>query len=111
MDGQKDWSCVLNMSLCQDKDNKLMQEINTAIDIFLPEKIIKKHPTDRPWVTCKLNKWIRKRPNAFIRYGKSSQLYKFWRNKIQREIKTTKNIFYSSRVDDIEYSNSSKWWK
>ena len=94
------------MSLCQDKYNKLMQEINRVMNILLSEKNIEKHPIDRPWVTSKLKKWIRNRQNAFIRYGKSSPLYKFWRNKIQREIKTMhEELFYSSRVYDLEYSN------
>ena len=108
---QKDWSCVSNMGSCQDKYNKLMQEINSAMNMFLPERIIKKHPNDRPWVTSKLKKWIYKRQNAFFRYGKSSLLYKFWRNKIQREIKTMKNSFYNNRVDDLEYTNPGMWWK
>ena len=108
---QKDWSCVSNMGSCQDKYNKLMQEINSAMNMFLPERIIKKHPNDRPWVTSKLKKWICKRQNAFFRYGKSSMLYKFWRNKIQREIKTMKNSFYNNRVDDLEYTNPGMWWK
>ena len=37
--------------------------------------------------------------------------YKFWRNKIQREIKTMKNSFYNNRVDDLEYTNPGMWWK
>ena len=108
---QMDWSGVSNMGSCQDKYNKLMQEINSAMNMFLPERIIKKHPNDRPWVTSKLKKWICKRQNAFFRYGKSSLLYKFWRNKIQREIKTMKNSFYNNRVDDLEYTNPGMWWK
>jgi hypothetical protein len=108
---QKDWSCVSNMGSCHNKYNKLMQEINSAMTMFLPEIIIKKHPNDRPWVTSKLKKWICKRQNAFFRYGKSSLIYKFWRNKILREIKTMKNSFYNNRVDDLEYTNPGMWWK
>ncbi len=87
---QKDWRPVLNASSCEEKRNKLMSELNMAIDTFLPKRTIKRHPTDRPWVRRKPKNWIRKRQIAFIRYGKDSTLFKFWKNKIQREIKTAK---------------------
>jgi hypothetical protein len=38
---QKDWSCVLNMSSCQDKYNKLMQEIITTMNSFFLKKVLK----------------------------------------------------------------------
>ena len=48
---QKDWTPNLNAPLCKDKFSLLMTELNQAIDTFLPEKVVKKHPSDRPWIT------------------------------------------------------------
>ena len=88
-----------------------MCEINCAIDTFLPLQTIKKHPTDRPWITKKIKNCIYKRQSAFTRHGKDSISFKFWRNKVQREIKMAKHHYYSNRVSKLESTSSTKWWR
>ena len=51
----KDWYLVLNTEFCEDKFRLLMMELTSAIDSFLPRKIVKKHPTDCPWISEKDN--------------------------------------------------------
>ena len=51
---EKDWYSVLNTESCEVKFRLLMMEITSAIDSFLPRKVVKKHTTDRPWVSKKL---------------------------------------------------------
>ena len=84
---EKDWYSVLNTESCEDKFRLLMMELTSAIDSFLPRKVVKKHTVDRPWVSKKLKSWIPKRQSAFLRYGRDSSNYKFWRNKVQGEVK------------------------
>ena len=108
---QKDWSSVLNATTCEEKFDKLMSELHFAIDKFLPQRTVRKHPTDHPWITNEIKKWIFKRQTAFIRHGKDSIIYKFWRNKVQREIKAAKKHYYENRVADVEQTNPRKWWK
>lgn len=31
-----------------------MSDLNTAFDMFLPHRVIRKHPTDHPWITTKI---------------------------------------------------------
>jgi hypothetical protein len=50
----------------------LLSELKEAIDIYLPEKTVTIHQNDRPWMTKELKFVIRKRQNAFIKYGKNS---------------------------------------
>ena len=69
---EKDWYSVLNTESCEDKFRLLMMELTSAIDSFLPRKIVKKHPTDCPWISKKLKSSIRKRQSAFLRHGKDS---------------------------------------
>ena len=88
-----------------------MMDLTSAIDSFLPRKIVKKHPTDRPWISKKLKSRIRKRQSAFPRHGKNSPNYKFWRNKVQGEVKKSKNHYYHDEVAQVESTNSSKWWR
>ena len=51
---QKDWSFVLNATTCEEKFNKLMSELHLAINKFLPQRTVRKHPTDHPWITNKI---------------------------------------------------------
>ena len=69
---EKDWYSVLNTGSCEDKFRLLMMEFTSALDSSLPRKIVKKHPTDRPWISKKLKSWIRKRQSAFLRHRKDS---------------------------------------
>ena len=108
---EKDWYSVLNTESCEDKFRLLMMELTSAIDSFLPRKIVKKHPTDRPWISKKLKSRIRKRQSAFPRHGKNSPNYKFWRNEVQGEVKKAKNHYYHDKVAQVESTNSSKWWR
>ncbi len=78
---QKDWSSVLEANMCKDKFNLFTSDLSQAIDRFLPQKVVKKHPTDRPWITTKIKKGIQKRQSAFIQQGKMSIAYRFWREK------------------------------
>ena len=105
---EKERYLVLNTESCEDKFRLLMMELTSAIDSFLPRKIVKKHPTDRPWNFKKPKSWIRKRQSAFLRHGKDSSNYKFWRNKVQGEVKKAKN---HDKVAQVESTNSSKWWR
>ena len=108
---EKDWYSVLKTESCEDKVRLLMMDLTSAIDSFLPPKIVKKHPTDRPWISKKLKSRIRKRQSAFPRHGKNSPNYKFWRNKVQGEVKKAKNHYYHDKVAQVESTNSSKWWR
>ena len=108
---EKDWYSVLNTESCEFKFRLLTMELTSAIDSFLPRKVVKKHTTDRPWISKKLKSWIRKRQSAFLRHGRDSSNYKFWRNKVQGEVKKAKNHYCHDKVAQVESTNSSKWWR
>lgn len=88
-----------------------MYELTCIIYTRLPSQIIKKHPTDRPLITKKIKKWINNRQIAFIRHGKDSLDFKFWRDKVQCEIKMAKYYYYNNRVSKLENLSSTNLWK
>ena len=108
---QKDWSPILSASSCEEKFKLLMSDFNTAIDTFLPFRVTRKHPTDRPWITPKIKIWIQRRQSVFIRQGKNSMAYRLWRNKVQRSIKAAKYHYYHNKVAQVEQINPAKWWR
>ena len=54
---------------------------------------------------------IAKRQSAFIRHWKDSLVHKFWRSKVQRDIKISKSLYYHDRINDPAQSNAKKWWQ
>ena len=79
--------------------------------MFLPERVVKKHPSDRPWITNKIKIAIRKRQSAFINQGKNSPAYRYWRNKVQCDTKIAKYHYYHHKVVEVEQTNPAKWWR
>ena len=102
---------MLSAPTCEEKYDTLMSDLNAAIYVFLQEKIVKRHPTDHPWMTTNIKTAIRKRQLAFLRHGKESVIYKFWRNKLQQNIRSVKRLFYQNKVADIERTSPKCWWK
>ena len=51
-------------------------------------------------MTKELDLMIRKRQNAFIKYGKNSKLYKQLRCKLQKMIKITKTTYYKHKISN-----------
>ena len=54
---------------------------------------------------------ISKRQKLFHKYGKNSENYKYWRNKVQRDVKSARKKFYMNAVEKLKSTNSSRWWK
>ena len=89
----------------------LSQEHNSAMDTYFPLKSVKKHISDKLWVTNNIKLLISKRQSAFIRHGKDSLVYKFWKNKAQRDIKLEKSLYYNNKINDLAQSSAKKWWQ
>ena len=68
---------VLSAITVEVKLTVFLKDLNSAIDTYLPRRVINKHPTDRPWITKKLKIEICKRQTAVIRDEKDSPNYKF----------------------------------
>ena len=107
----KDWSDVYSCLSCSSKFDLFYQQLSSAIDIFFPWKTVKVHVYDKPWITVKLKSMIKKRQAAFIKHGKDSLIYKFWRNRVQHAMKIAKRAYYSNKIDGLANTNSKKWWK
>jgi hypothetical protein len=58
--------------------------INYGLNTIMPERSIKVHVTDRPWMTNNLKRLINKRQKAFAMGNKP--LFSLLRNKVNREL-------------------------
>ncbi|KXJ07090.1 hypothetical protein AC249_AIPGENE28138 [Exaiptasia diaphana] len=77
------WERVLKAPTSEGKYSIFMSELYEAMNTFLPERSVKRHPTYHPWITNRIKAAICKRQTAILHHGKDSSIYKFWRCKVQ----------------------------
>ena len=78
----------------------------------MPVKHVRVNTSDAPWMTWHLKSLILKRQKAFHKHGAESPQYKFYRNAVNRERKTSKaNNFYKTKVEHMNNENPKVWWK
>ena len=103
----KDWSELFTAPSCAQKFHILTTVLSSSMDTYFPWKL----PRGRPWITNTIKLLISIRQSAFIKHGKDSLVYKFWRNRVQVEIKQTKRKFYTFKVNDLAQSDNRKCWQ
>ena len=85
--------------------------MSEKIDYYFPLKQSRVRKSDKPWITSSLKIFIKKRQRAFYVYGKTSPIYKKWRNNVQLEVKSAREKYYQYSVKKLKTSNPSRWWK
>ena len=68
--------------------------------------LIKKHPTDKPWITPELKTLIQQRQQAMF---KDAPEFKKIRNKVNRLNNSLRSSFFESKVKNCD--NATSWWK
>ena len=107
-----DWQLLFSSaSGCQDMLDILHNAIHTGLDILMPVKRVRVNTSDVPWMTSHLKSLILKRQKAFREHGAESSCYKFYRNAVNRERKSSKASFYKIKVEHMKDENPKLWWK
>ena len=75
----------------------------------MPERSIKVHKTDRPWMTVQLKSLIAPRQEALASGNES--LFKLLRNKVNREQKQCRKIYYQNKVKVLRDNKPRDWWR
>ena len=75
----------------------------------MPERSIRIHQTDQPWMTSHLKRLIERRQKAFA--AGHDLLYKLLRNKVNRERKRCQMIYYNNKVRDLKDTKPRDWWR
>lgn len=83
--------------------------ISAAMDKFFPKKIIKLHPSDKPWMTASLKNLIMLRQRAF--HSGNINRWHHYRDKVRLEIIERKRKFYAEKVQHLRKSDTRSWWK
>ena len=75
----------------------------------MPERRIKVYANDCPWMTQGLKRLILLRQKAFTT-GKKV-LFRLLRNKVNREWKRSRKLYYNAEVRELSGSEPRDWWR
>ena len=105
-----DWSVINSTDDCESQLQMFTNLVKNGLDNIMPERSKKVFPLDAPWMTMKLKDLIRRRQLAF-HTDRSSLVYKFYRNAVNRERKKCKSQYYSSKVEELKGAKPRLWWR
>ncbi|XP_078616268.1 uncharacterized protein LOC144884690 [Branchiostoma floridae x Branchiostoma japonicum] len=117
---QHQWSEVYDAVGVAEKADAFHATLESSIDTFFPTKTLKTYCTDKPWVTLRIKHLIslrQKTPRikhlislrqkAFHRNTPS--VWKFYRNRIQRELANAMKSYYKDHVSTLKTCNPRRW--
>ena len=84
------------------------QVINYGLDTIMPVRSIRIQEMDRPWVSSQLKQLIIRRQKAFT--SGNLPLFKILRNKVNRERKHCRKVYYENKVKDLHDCKPRNWW-
>ncbi|KAI8481124.1 hypothetical protein Bbelb_411380 [Branchiostoma belcheri] len=103
------WDEVLQSDTVEEKTAAFFRTLNCAIENYFPLRKCSLHHRDKPWITALLKDLIHRRQQA---HSKGHMvLYRFLRNKVDRECKRVRKEFYNDQVARLKRSDPSEWHK
>ena len=79
------------------------------IDLHLPNRCVRRHTSDKPWVTDYFRQLIRQRQRAFL--SGNFILYRRLRNKVIRTPKSIRSSYYLEQLSSLRNCDPRRWWK
>ena len=102
------WSVIHSTERCEDKLNLFIDLVKIGFNTIMPLQSTKLHINDAPWITTEFKELIRLRQRAFK--DGDVELFKHYRNVVNRERKCCRSRFYASRVGNLKQSKPNQWW-
>lgn len=105
----EDWE---NVYSAQDVDEKVTVFNSIVMDMLnktMPERTVRCHSSDKPWMTSHIKSQIKARQCAFNRGDKIS--YECLCRKVSSLVSKAKAIYYHNKAKDYRTTNPDKWFK
>ena len=104
-----DWTPLYRLESCDEMTQTFYSTVTGLIDYYLPLMTVKRHTTDKPWVTDQFRLLIRCHQNA-LRNGQVAR-YTVYRNRVQRMSKILSRKYYARKIEGLRSSNPRNWWR
>jgi len=75
----------------------------------MPVRSTKAYETDRPWLSVQRKQLIARRQKAFA--SGNQYLFNILRNKVNRERKRCRKVYYENKVEGLRASRPRNWWR
>ena len=89
--------------------NSFSSHMVQAIDRFFPSNMVKRHFSDKHWISPSIKSLIRDRQRAF--HSHNTSLWQSLKRKVQYEIAERKKSFYRNNVQHLKSTDCRKWWR
>ena len=103
------WERVYRMDTCEEKFRAFEETVSGLIDKHFPEKLVKIHEKDKPWITDQFRTAVRERRKAWSS-GRMED-YRRLRNKVNHMNHKLRASFYIRKVRRLQELASRKWWQ
>ena len=103
------WSTLYRITSCEDKLDYFIETIDTGLECFFPNKIIKLHVNDKPWITPEFKEIIKGRQKAY--HDADMKKYNYLRNLANRKRKKLRSNYLDMKMNQLKSNpNPQKWW-
>ena len=92
-----DWTPLYCMDTCDEMTQAFYSTVTGLVDHYLPLRTVKRHTTDKPWVTDQFRHLIRCRQHA-LKTGQTAR-YRAYRNRVQRMSRTLRRKYYAREME------------
>ena len=107
---QVPWSDLLSCHQSSETKLQILTDIiNYGLDTIMPERSVKIHESDQPWMNNQLKALILRRQKALA--SGNMVLFKILRNKVNRECKRCRRVYYENKVKDLHDTRPRDWWR
>ena len=103
------WDIIDAVEICEDKLSFLEDIIKIGLDHIMPLKETMTHSLNAPWVTPEFIHLIKCRQQYFAKMDFIT--YRFYRILVNRERKSLREHYFSSKVKHLKNAKPSAWWK
>ena len=101
------WDYLSSIPSIDQKLRLMTNIINYGFNLIMPERSIKIHHNDRPWVNSSLKSLINRRQKALA--SGDVTLFKLLRNKVNRERKRYRKLYYQTKVRNLHDTKPKDW--
>ena len=101
-------SCAVDYLPVDSLTTSFSDDLCNAINIYVPAKSVKIHPTDKPWMSAEIKSLILERQRAC--HSGSNERWRLLRNKVRMAICKRKKEFFARKVKSLKTSDPRSWW-